>query len=627
MMHSPFESANVHSNSQFIIVNDFFAEELLGGAELTTAAIEDSLVKAGFIVSKVKSSSLTPQLISSNRKPLWILCNYSHADSRALAALMRYARFVVIEYDFKFCSARSPEKHAAETKVPCNCSTTDHGKFVTQLYNSAQMIIWMSDRQRDITLSMCSGMLPKKQFTASSVFDDATLDRLNQLRILREKSAPSNKWLVFKSDSWIKGTSQSLREAINSKLDYELVGGLNYEAMLQKIADSAGIIYHPPGSDTCPRMIIEAAIIGTPINCNNNVLHLSEDWAKLSSEQMIASLKNKRSELINLLKKEQAPAISGYVTTLDCVSRKYPIVQCINSMLRFCSEVIVMDGGSTDGTVKLLQTTFGDRIKFFEHKINTQALDFALEDGRQKARARALCTGDLCWQQDADEIVCERDVDDILHMAANMPANVAVICLPVIEFWGSVDKVRIDITPWKWRLSKNDKNITHGIPKHLSITKSNGRVVALHGTDGCDMIYADTQEPVQAALFMTPQAELDRALALQGDANALTRYTAWFSLVISTIPCVFHASWLNIERKLHLYKEYWTNHWASLYDETPVNYFFNKPWSDVSDAEIKNLAARLSSIGGWIWHKPWDGSSVPSIKCKRVIPKEIMECI
>lgn len=627
-MQSPFESADINPASHFVIVNDFFHDELLGGAELTTAAIESSLKERGFIVSRVKSSALTPQLISSHRKPLWLLCNYSHADARALTAIIRYARFIVIEYDFKFCIARSPEKHAAETKSKCTCSTFEHGKFVTQLYNSAQAIIWMSDRQRDITLAACSDMKPKKQLTASSVFDDQTLDKLLQLRDYHaaiSSTLSNRKWLVFKSDSWIKGTAQSLAIATSKKLDYELVGGVAYDAMLKKIAESDGVIYHPPGADTCPRMIIEAAIIGTKIDCNENVLHLNEEWA--ASKDIVNELRLKRKNLADFLAAEQCPAISGYVTTLDCIKRKYPIVDCVNSMLRFCSEVIVLDGGSTDGTTSLLQTTFGNRIKLLTNKIDLSAPDFALEDGRQKARARAACTGDFCWQQDADEIVCERDVDDIFYMAVNMPQHISLICLPVIEFWGSLDKVRIDVTPWKWRLSRNDKNITHGVPANLSVTKDDGRIVAKHGTDGCDMIYADSREPVVAASFMSQQAEFDRTLALHGDVNALARYAAWISNIICNIPCVFHVSWLDIERKLHLYKDYWTDHWASLYDEKPTNHFFNKPWSDVSDAEIKDLASRLQNIGGWIWHRAWDDTVTPSIRCKRVIPKEIMEMV
>ena len=48
------------------------------------------------------------------------------------------------------------------------------------------------------------------------------------------------------------------------------------------------------------------------------------------------------------------PKISGYTTTYNCISQKYPYEQSINSMLGFCEEVIVMDGGSTDGTFEKL---------------------------------------------------------------------------------------------------------------------------------------------------------------------------------------------------------------------------------------------------------------------------------
>ena len=49
----------------------------------------------------------------------------------------------------------------------------------------------------------------------------------------------------------------------------------------------------------------------------------------------------------------------------------------------------------------------------------------------------------------------------------SIPKNMDLICLPVIEYWGKNEKVRIDVNPWKWRLSKNRPYITHGIPAKL----------------------------------------------------------------------------------------------------------------------------------------------------------------
>ena len=621
VMQSPFEAAHVPANSDIIIVNDFFSDELIGGAELTTDAIIGELRQQGGNPCCVRSRELTPQLVIAARDKLWVLCNFTTANPAALQALMRYARYVVIEYDFKFCSSRSPDKHAAELRSPCRCGTAPHGKFISQLYNIASLVVWMSERQRAVTLAACAEMHPRREIVASSIFSDETLGELLTLAKQRDSISPDDKWLVLRSDSWIKGTQQSLAAAIAAGKSYELVGQVSYADMLQRMMRSAGIVYMPPGGDTCPRYVIEAQLLGIAILCNENVMHLGEDWATQRGSELASTLRRKRIALCEDLMALRKPKISGYVTTFNAVKQGYPIVECVTSMLGFCTEIIVCDGGSSDDTVARIRKIGDPKIRIIVHDVNTSIPDFALEDGRQKAFARASCTGEFCWQQDADEIVDQRDVSDIMLMASRMPGNVRMIALPVVEFWGSTSKVRCDVTPWKWRISRNDPDITHGVPRELRIITQDGSPAALHGTDGCDMISVATGERIEFASFMTPEAEADRQRGLHGDVAALKRYATWFNTVIMTVPPVFHVSWLDIERKLRLYRDYWTSHWASLYGERTTNMFFTKEWCDVSDEDVANLAITLRNIGGWVWHRPWDGSITPHITCDRQIPR------
>jgi hypothetical protein len=623
VMQSPFEAGNVQVDADIIVVNDFFSDELVGGAELTTDAIITELECRGMRTCRVRSRELTPQLIIANRSKLWLVCNFSSATAAAMATFVKHARYVIVEYDFKFCSSRSPDKHAAEQRSPCKCGQAQHGKFVSQLYSSAMLVVWMSQRQRDATISACADMKPRAEIVASSVFSDETLERLLELRRERALAPDDGKWLVLRSDSWIKGTQQSLQAAIAANKQYELIGSISYDEMLQRLMRSAGIVYTPPGGDTCPRYVIEAQLLGVGIVCNDNVMHLGEPWAQSTGEELAANLRMKRKQLGDVLVHLVRPSISGYVTTLNAVKQDYPIEACVRSMLHFCTEVIVCDGGSTDSTVQRIVALADPRIRIIEHRIDPSAPDFALEDGRQKARARAACSGDYCWQQDADEIVDVRDAADIMLMATRMPQDVLGVTLPVVEFWGSLEKIRCDVTPWKWRISRNDPDITHGVPIDLRRRSAEGHDIAAHGTDGCDMISVTTGQRVQFVSFMTAEAERDRLLGLAGDSAALQRYAAWFNTAIVAVPPVFHVSWLDIGRKLRLYRDYWTAHWASLYGEQPTNFFFDKSWSDVTDAELDDLATKLRNIGGWIWHRPWDGTRTPSIMCDRPIPRSI----
>jgi hypothetical protein len=213
---------------------------------------------------------------------------------------------------------------------------------------------------------------------------------------------------------------------------------------------------------------------------------------------------------------------------------------------------------------------------------------------------------------DADEVLPEQDWVNVKNICQNFPKNANLICLPVVEYWGSKSKVRMDVTPWKWRLSRNLPTITHGIPAQLRRTDENVMMYASQGTDGCDYIHSVTGNPIFAANFYTEEVHRARIAALSGNDEALHAYQEWFKNVIGILPSPRHFSWFDIERKIKTYKNYWQKHWESLYDISQEdtaenNMFFDKQWSEVTDAEISELALRLASeLGGHIFHRKID---------------------
>jgi hypothetical protein len=258
----------------------------------------------------------------------------------------------------------------------------------------------------------------------------------------------------------------------------------------------------------------------------------------------------------------------------------------------------------------------------------------AVFDGQQKALARAICTGEICWQQDSDEIVHEGDYQKVRDMVAAFPPGVELVALPVVEFWGSTRKVRIDVNPWKWRISRNLPHITHGIPASLRRFDGDGRLFSGMGSDGCDYVRADSFQPVPCANFMTNEAESVRVAALSGYEDSRQQFEVWFNKMLSVLPAVRHYSWWNIERKIKSYRGFWQRHWESLYDvrqEDTVenNMFFDKPWSEVTDDQISSLASDLQErTGGWVFHRKIDLTRpTPSIVVESDHPVVILDWI
>lgn len=595
-----------------VFVADLFSENYAGGAELTTDAL---IQKSPFEVVKIHARSVTIETLERYKDSLWIFGNFATMDFNLIPAIVANLRYVVLEYDYKFCSFRSIEKHKHETGAECDCHNQNIGKIVSAFYYAADHVFWMSTGQRDRFIERFPFLSDKRTTVLSSVFGDEFFNKISQINKESQSSERSG-WIVLGSKSWIKGAEDAENWCKENGKDYEVVWDLPYDQMLDKLSKSSGFVYLPRGGDTCPRMVIEAKLLGCEVVTNSNVQHAEEKWYCASPESICDYLRSRPDVFWAQATKiaQNEPSISGYTTTLDCIKNAYPYEESIRSMIGFCDEVVIVDGGSTDGTWERLQEISKEnpKVVIIQNKRDWSAKRFAAFDGDQKAVARSHCTGDFCWQMDADEILPETDWDKVRTLCKRFPKDANLVCLPVVEYWGSKSKVRMDITPWKWRLSRNVATITHGIPAQLRLTDEEGLTYARQGTDGCDYIHAVTGDPIFAANFYTDEVHRARIAALSGNVEALHAYQQWFKNVIEILPSPRHFSWFDIERKIKTYKHYWQKHWESLYnikqEDTPENnMFFDKPWSEVTEEEIKDLAVRLSSeLGGHIFHRKID---------------------
>jgi len=617
MFSSPFSSNHVSipDDADIVFVSDLFSADHLGGAELTTDALIDS---SPYNVFRLHSKYVSEQTLSSGINKYWIFGNFSGMDFNLIPTIIANLKYSIVEYDYKYCTYRSPEKHLEIESINCNCHNEMHGKMVSALFYGSKSIWWMSQGQMEKYHSLFPFLTSKTNTVLSSVFDEDFFHFISTI-VEENKDIKRDAWLVVRSDSWVKGTDASINHCESNDLNYEVVSGLSYPDLLRKLSVSKGLVFLPMGSDTCPRLVIEAKLLGCDLVINENVQHSREDWFNTPDmKKTLEYLYSARERFWLGIKEnlEYLPTLSGYTTTFDCIRQKYPFEASIKSMIDFCDQVVVVDGGSSDGTWEMLQQLSENHENLIIHKQERDwnATRFAVFDGLQKALARAMCTGEFCWQQDSDEIIHENDYEKIKTLAGQLPANVDLVALPIIDFWGNNQKVRIDVNPWKWRLSRNRPHITHGIPSHLRRFDDNGMLYSSPGTDGCDYIRSDTFDAVPFVNFYTEDSHKLRERALGNDSNSLNEYAVWFSNMTNNLPSVYHYSWLDIGRKIRTYRDYWSKHWQSLYDieqeDTPENnMFFDRSWSDVTEEDIDEMALKLSNeMGGWIFHTKIDFS-------------------
>lgn len=327
--------------------------------------------------------------------------------------------------------------------------------------------------------------------------------------------------------------------------------------------------------------------------------------------------------------------ISGYTTLRNAHSMNYPFEQCLRSLASFCDQIVVVDSSDQDdGTSESLERLQEDipQLEVITVELDWTAPNHGIFDGETKALSRSYCTGDWLYQIDADEIVHELDAPRIkpwLDRLLEMPGSekVEILSLPVVEYWGP-RKIRLDINPWKPRLSRNLPHITHGIPSsHRKI--EDGLLYAHHGTDSCDYIHSKTGVPLQAFSTLSRETERLRMAAQHGNKEVLVEYTQAFQSWIEDTPGVVHYSWFSIAEKIRKYKLFYNDFWKCLYNENrdpEWNPFFESGWSTVSESQIKSRGKEIQEgTGGWIFHQPWNGTRVPHLEPFRDHPEVMRE--
>ena len=256
-----------------IFVSDFFSHQVNGGAELTADAIlNESLLP----IVQINSQHLTPTLLDRYKNERWIFGNYTGiADNILLEVIKKIKDYSVIEFDYKYCKYRSSHKHIA-TEGACGCENTSHGKLVSIFYAKAKNLFWMSEGQKQEYVRLFPHLKNANNVVLSSNFSDKALSQIQHLR--SSNIQKNNKYIILGSNSWIKGVADCINHAKENNLEYEVVEGLSHEQTLNKLAESKGLIFLPKGYDTCPRMVIEAKLLGCELILNENVQHKDEEW-------------------------------------------------------------------------------------------------------------------------------------------------------------------------------------------------------------------------------------------------------------------------------------------------------------------------------------------------------------
>tara|TARA_R100000353_G_scaffold166698_1_gene128355 strand:+ start:2900 stop:4531 length:1632 start_codon:yes stop_codon:yes gene_type:complete len=354
-----------------IFVSDAFADEYQGGAELTSEAI---LKGTDLPVLRLKSSMITREHIMRLSRHYWIFGNFSQISYDLLWEITNNLKaYSIIEYDYKYCKLRLPNKHLLYNEV-CTCEKTSDSKLISLFYHHAKTLWFMSEDQKKLIIDKFPFLDKETSKVLSSVFCEDTLNKFEDL--FRNSKNRSEKWLIQDSQSWVKGTQNCISYAKENNIDFETFSGLTYDQMLSKFASSKGFLFMPNGPDTCPRTVIEAKLLGCQLSLNEHVQHKDEEWFSGTREDCLEYLRG-RAELFWETNKEYIPYkipsknnlkeethFKIIVPSYNCEDWIAKTVDSIVKQRYENYECVIVDDISTDRTYELSKQLTKDLDKF-----------------------------------------------------------------------------------------------------------------------------------------------------------------------------------------------------------------------------------------------------------------------
>jgi len=363
----------------YVFVSDMFVQDYVGGAELTSDAImKKTRIPVGFLHSR----QVNQKTVDALKDRHWIFGNFSDMPPDMILYCCKNLKYSIVEYDYKYCEYRLPEKHMT-IAGSCSCEDTTRGKLISVFYANAKNLWFMSENQKNFYCEKFPFLDKSSTHVLSSVFCEETLDYIESLDIENKDDV----WLIQESDSWVKGTPDAIGYAQENDIKFETFSGIKYPDMLRKFSKSKGFIFLPRSLDTCPRTVIEAKLLGCELKLNQNVQHKDEPWFSGTREDTLQYLKTRVNFFWETVMGSTQPPLpvrthneteeTHFKVIIPAYNSEKWIFKTIKSVLEQeygNYECIVSDDISTDRTYELASSLGSDKLSVYKNEEKKYAL-------------------------------------------------------------------------------------------------------------------------------------------------------------------------------------------------------------------------------------------------------------
>jgi hypothetical protein len=278
--------------TEYVFVSDLFHQQYTGGAELSLKTLFE---ESPGTTTLANSSMVDENFVNFYKESKWVFGNIAELKPEIIHYIIdNDIEYSFVEFDYKFCKHRNPVLYNFVEGADCDYTDTEYGSLIQDFILGSKTTFFMSEKQHEIYQEKLPKIADANTHILSSLFDDHFFDRIQLLNDKYKNTSRSDKWVVLGSNSWVKGALQSEAWCKENDLEHEVIFGVEYDQFLKSLAQVKGLCALPAGYDTCPRLVIEAKLLGCELQTNEYVQHRDEEWFNKPNDEIIKYLRTRK---------------------------------------------------------------------------------------------------------------------------------------------------------------------------------------------------------------------------------------------------------------------------------------------------------------------------------------------
>ena len=257
-------------------LQDFFAHEVIGGAEKNDSALLDYLISKKRKVTSVHTYEVDEDF---DKYDFYIVSNFVRLPDQIKQKLIQKRNYIIYEHDHKYVANRNPgafKEFIAPSKMIINREFYASAKKVFVLSDICQKVI-----EKNLDISNVHNI-------ACSLWSQKDLELINQIS---QTSGKASEYGILQSNNLIKGTSQALEYCSKNNIEPKLVSSPDYAEFITRLSLCEKFIFFPQVLETFSRVCAEAKMLNCKIITTPKLVgFFSEDYSKLSGVPLIEKI-------------------------------------------------------------------------------------------------------------------------------------------------------------------------------------------------------------------------------------------------------------------------------------------------------------------------------------------------